>query len=326
MADVEKSLKQLVIEANLRLVGLLAPHQDVREFTAGSATNTEVPEQQQDVSQPPTRRATWVTINELTSTPRPAAAPTPPRKGKKKAFKPILESSDKNAFDVYAKSANKKKSHKHQSREGYSNPSTKKSRTEDPPVPTPTKETTPPPAPARDATPPFPVNPDPPSPVGQTPPPAPADLTPLASTVQQPAGCREEASGDDLTGVGVLTMTSGWQSSRTLTAQFKKKLSDQLSAAKAQYAEQLKANEATHAEQMKEVKVKHTEALKEAEAKHIKALQVTEAKLASLEEELKKKEASIAKITASKEQYKETSLIKYREAQKLQVELEISRK
>ncbi|XP_062097321.1 uncharacterized protein LOC133803316 [Humulus lupulus] len=39
MTDVEKSVKQLVTEANLRLVGLLAPHQDVRESTAGSATD-----------------------------------------------------------------------------------------------------------------------------------------------------------------------------------------------------------------------------------------------------------------------------------------------
>ena len=69
MTDIEKSVKQLVTEANLRLVSLLAPHQDVRESTVGSATGTEVPEQQQDVSQPPPRRATGVTINELTGAP-----------------------------------------------------------------------------------------------------------------------------------------------------------------------------------------------------------------------------------------------------------------
>ncbi|XP_062104700.1 pollen-specific leucine-rich repeat extensin-like protein 1 [Humulus lupulus] len=97
----------------------------------------------------------------------------------------------KRAFDLYAKLANKKKSNKRQSGKGCSNPSAKRSRTKDPPAPTPTKETTPPPASAREATPPFPVNPDPPSPVGQTPPPAPTDLTPPASTVQKPAGRRE---------------------------------------------------------------------------------------------------------------------------------------
>ncbi|XP_062100252.1 actin cytoskeleton-regulatory complex protein PAN1-like [Humulus lupulus] len=196
------------------------------------------------------------------------------------------------AFDLYAKSASKKKSHKHQSGEGCNNPPAKKSRTDNPPASTPTKETTPQPAPARDVTPPPP---------------------------------------------GVLTMTSSWRCSRTLTAQFEKRLSNYLSAAEARYTEKLKASEATHAEQLKvveakhyeaikESEAKHTEALKEPEAKHLEALQVTEAKLTSLEEELKKKEASIAKITESKEQYKETSLINYREAHKLQAELEISRK
>ncbi|XP_062112982.1 actin cytoskeleton-regulatory complex protein PAN1-like [Humulus lupulus] len=95
---------------------------------------------------------------------------------------------------------------------------------------------------------------------------------------------------------------------------------------KATHAERLKVVEAKHSDALKEAKAKHTEALKEVEAKHLEALQVTEAKIASLEEELKKKDASIAKITASKEQYKETSLINYWEAHKLQDELEISRK
>ncbi|XP_062079953.1 uncharacterized protein LOC133784657 [Humulus lupulus] len=72
---------------------------DVRESAAGSATDTEIPKQQPDVSQPPPRRATEVTINEPTGAPRPAAAPASPGKGKKKATEPILESSDKNDMD-----------------------------------------------------------------------------------------------------------------------------------------------------------------------------------------------------------------------------------
>ncbi|XP_062080768.1 uncharacterized protein LOC133785562 [Humulus lupulus] len=251
------------------------------------------------------------------------------------------------AFDLYTKSASKKKSHRCQSGEGCSNQPAKKPRTDDPHASTPTKETTPPPAPAREATPPTPTNPNPPSPVGQTPPPAPIDPMPPTSTVQQSAGCREEASGDDLTGVvlnsakdrlskGVLILTSGWRFLRTQNAQFEKKLSDQISAAEAQYTEQLKASEVTyvkllkaievkHSEDLKEAKAKHTEALKKAEAKHLEVLQVTEATIASLEEELKRKDASIDKITASKEQYKEVSLMNYREAHKLQDELAISR-
>ncbi|XP_062075181.1 uncharacterized protein LOC133779208 [Humulus lupulus] len=288
--------------------------EDVRESTAGSATGTEVPKQQQDVSQPPPRRATGVTINEPIGAPRSAAAPAPLGKGKKKASEPTLESSDENdmpverAFDLYTKSASKKKSHRRQSGEGCSNPPVKKSRTDDPPAPTPTKETTPRPAPSREATPPTPTNPDPPSPVKQTPPPAPVDPTPPASTVQQSAGRREEASGDDLTGVGVLTLTSGWRFLRTQNAQFEKRLSDHLSAAEARYTEKLKAAEASYVEHLEAVKAKQIEALRDAEVKHTKALKEAEAKhLEAL-------------------QYKEVSLNNYREAHKLQDELEISRK
>ncbi|XP_062080539.1 uncharacterized protein LOC133785309 [Humulus lupulus] len=265
-----------------------------------------------------------MTINELTGSPRHAAAPAPPGKGKKKATEPILESSDENdtdfmlldsllipchlfdgddmlaecAFDLYTKSASKKKSHKRQSGEGCSNRPTKKPRIDDPPTPTPTREATPPPAPTREATPPTPTNPDPPSPVRQTPPLAPIDPMPPASTVQHSAGHREE------------------------NAQFEKRPGNSLSAAEAQYTEQLKAAEASYAEQLKtvevkhsdalkEVEAKHTEAFKEAEEKHLEALQLTEAKITSFEEEVKRKDASIAKITASKEQYKEVSLNNY---------------
>ncbi|XP_062078082.1 uncharacterized protein LOC133782729 [Humulus lupulus] len=105
------------------------------------------------------------------------------------------------AFDLYTKLASKKKSHRRQSGEGCSNQPAKKSQTDDPPTSTPTRETTPPPAPTREATPLTPTNPDLPSLVGQTPPPAPVDPTPPTSTVQQSAGHREEASGDDLTGM-----------------------------------------------------------------------------------------------------------------------------
>ena len=81
MTDLEKSVKHLVTEANLRLVGLLAPHQDVRESTAGSATGGEVPEQHPDVKQTPPRRATGVTIREPSNTTRAAAPPVLKGKG-----------------------------------------------------------------------------------------------------------------------------------------------------------------------------------------------------------------------------------------------------
>ncbi|XP_062103886.1 proline-rich receptor-like protein kinase PERK10 [Humulus lupulus] len=178
----------------IKKYGLPGVTLDVRESIAGSATGTKVPEQQPDVSQPPPRRATGVTINEPTGAPRPTTALAPPGKGKKKATEPILDYSDENdmpaerAFDLYTKSASKKKSHRRQSVEGCSNQPAKKPRTDDPPASTPTKETTPPPAPTRETTPSTPTNPDPLSPVGQTPPPAPVDPMPPTSTVQQSVG------------------------------------------------------------------------------------------------------------------------------------------
>ena len=80
------------------------------------------------------------------------------------------------------------------------------------------------------------------------------------------------------------------------------------------------------AEEIKAVEERLVEQQKVAEAKHGEELRAVEAKIAMLEEELKKKEDSIAKMTTSKDKYKEASLINYREAHKLQSELEISRK
>ncbi|XP_062089150.1 proline-rich receptor-like protein kinase PERK8 [Humulus lupulus] len=189
MTNIEKSVKELVIENNLRLVGLLAPHQDVKESTAGSVTGGEVPEQHPDVSQPPRRRKTGMTIREPSITPRAAAAPAPPRKGKQKQT-PLIIFPDclyvsfpadmpvERAFDLYTNPACNKKSSRRRPGEGCSDPSAKRARTEDPPAPTPTKETTPPPTP---------VNQNPPAPVDQTPPAAPADITPPVSTDQTPS-------------------------------------------------------------------------------------------------------------------------------------------
>ena len=78
----------MVTEANLRLVGLLAPHQDMRESTGRSATAEEEPEQQPP-SLPPQRRPTGVTIREPAGTP-PAERPSAPLgKGKRKATEPV---------------------------------------------------------------------------------------------------------------------------------------------------------------------------------------------------------------------------------------------
>ncbi|XP_062073786.1 allergen Asp f 7 homolog [Humulus lupulus] len=130
-----------------------------------------------------------VTIREPSNTPRVAAAPDPPRKGKWKVSEhpePILESSDENfmsaedMFDLYnepeptAPSSKKNGSRQHRG-ESSSNPPAKKTQTADSPIPDPSKETMPPPTPIDQTSPPAPVDQTrPPAPVNQ-PPPAPAD-------------------------------------------------------------------------------------------------------------------------------------------------------
>ncbi|XP_062089694.1 lysine-rich arabinogalactan protein 18-like [Humulus lupulus] len=67
-----------------------------------------------------------------------------------------------------APASRKKESRQHPG-ESSSNPSRKRTRTEDPPIPIPSKETTSPPAPVDQTSPPTPVD--------QNPPPSPADQT-----------------------------------------------------------------------------------------------------------------------------------------------------
>ncbi|XP_062077442.1 uncharacterized protein LOC133782220 [Humulus lupulus] len=84
--------------------------------------------------------------------------------------------------------------------------------------------------------------------------------------------------------------------------------------------------EAKHTEQLKTTEAKHAEQLNKVEGKHAEELQRAKANITKLEEELKKKANFVAKIIASKDKYKEASLINYLEGHKLQSELEISRK
>ncbi|XP_062085943.1 vegetative cell wall protein gp1-like [Humulus lupulus] len=91
----------------------------------------------------------------------------------------VMPSDD--AFDLYsqpkttAPASRKKESRQHPG-ESNSNPSKKRARIEDPPVPVPSKETTPPPAPIDQNPSPAPTDPTPsPAPVDQTPLPTPVD-------------------------------------------------------------------------------------------------------------------------------------------------------
>ncbi|XP_062093902.1 uncharacterized protein LOC133799930 [Humulus lupulus] len=199
------------------------------------------------------------------------------------------------AFNLYTNPttttpARRKKSNRRHPGEGCSDPSAKRARTEDPPTPTPSKEMTPPPGPA-DQTLPAPTDQNPPTPTN----PSPA-AQPDKTLVEAFLNSARTSASDRLknypdTG-GILTVSTGWRSSEEVVAK---------------HAKEIKAAEGRLFKQHKESRV-------------------AEAKITKLEEELEKKEESITKISACKERYKEASQINYREANKLQTELEISDK
>ena len=75
-----------------------------------------------------------------------------------------------------------------------------------------------------------------------------------------------------------------------------------------------------------ETKAKHAEEIKAVEARHVEEIKAAEARIASLSEELRKFQESVAKVTAIKEKFKEAMKINFKEATKLQDDLVISRK
>ncbi|XP_062085602.1 uncharacterized protein LOC133791699 [Humulus lupulus] len=276
-----------------------AEGEDVRESTTGSTIGREVPEQHQDVSQPPRRRTTRVTIREPSNTPRADAPPAPMGKGKKKVSEPpapIKEFSDENdmssgyMFNRYtapaAPSSRKKESKRHR---GESNkaPSTKKARNEDLPAAAPSKEIMPPPAP-----------------LDQKSPPAPTDQnsTPLAPADQTP----HDHPGDTLTSmVGLLTITAGWRRMRALVTQTKDSDS--------KHTEETKALEGKNAELLE----KNTELL----GKDTELLEQN----SKLAEELQQFQTVLAKANEDKEKFKECAKLNYQESKQLEANLIASR-
>ncbi|XP_062118878.1 uncharacterized protein LOC133832569 [Humulus lupulus] len=319
MTDIEKSIKELVTKNNLRVVGRLAPRQDVRESTPGSTTGGGVPEQHQDVSQPPMRRTTGVTIREPSSTPQAVVAPASPGKGKEKVSEhsePIVESTDENVmsaedlFNLYsepepaAPPSKKKGSRKHRG-ESSSNPLTKKFWTADPPMPAPSKETTPPPAPIDQTSPPTPVDQTHPlAPVNQ-PPPASGDQTPPDQTGEALANIVLSSTKDRLTKLlrqrrsrEAIIGTESMEVDQVINCTLNEVLSGvqtmsaswcRLGALTGQYenrlSEQLKASEDRHAEDLKSSEARHAEELKMVEAKYTEQLEAAEKKNAELLEQ-----------------------------------------
>ncbi|XP_062089443.1 uncharacterized protein LOC133795976 [Humulus lupulus] len=145
--------------------------------------------------------------------------------------------------------------------------------------------------PSKDTTPtPSPLEqPSPPAPVGWTPhPPAPVDQTQPAAPAQ---------TGDDLSSHALRWLCSG-----VIT-------------------EQSKASEQRHTEEIKVVEAKYKEQL-EAAQKANAALLEGKNKMA---EEMKEKQAALDKALEAKVKYKDSHLINFREAKKLEVDLIESR-
>ncbi|XP_062118320.1 uncharacterized protein LOC133831934 [Humulus lupulus] len=323
MTDIEKSVNEMVTENNLRLVGLLTPHQDVRESTARSATGGGVPMQHQDVSQPPRRRTMGVAIREPSSTLGAAAAPVPPGKGKQKVSEhpePILESSYENImsaedlFDLYsepepAAPPSKKKWSRQHLGESSSIPLTKKIQIADPPTPASSKETTPPPAPIDQTSPPAPVDQThPPAPVNQ-PPPTPTDQTPPDQTGEALKNIVLSSSKDRMTKLlrhrrsqEAIIGTDTMEVDQIINRALSKVLSGVLTMSAS-----WRRSGALTAQSEK----KNAELLEQK---------------AKLSEELKQHQATLIKAIETKEKYKEASLLNFKEASKLQDDLVISRK
>ena len=97
MPNADKSVKNLVNEANLRLVGLWGSQSATNEPSAGGVQADVEPEQepkQQPQAPPSRRRPTGVTIRE-TVVPHRAEKPSVPKgKGKQKAVEPTELSDD----------------------------------------------------------------------------------------------------------------------------------------------------------------------------------------------------------------------------------------
>ncbi|XP_062089309.1 uncharacterized protein LOC133795868 [Humulus lupulus] len=117
-------------------------------------------------------------------------------------------------------------------------------------------------------------------------------------------------------------MTASWRRSEALTAQYVKKLDEQLKVSEERHAEELRTAEAKYNKQLEVAKVKYSEQLEAAEKKNSILLE----EKTTLAEELKQHQETLAKVIEMKEKYKESSKLNYQEASKLQDDLVISRK
>ncbi|XP_062079289.1 uncharacterized protein LOC133783657 [Humulus lupulus] len=293
MKDIEKSAKELVTEANLRLVGLLAPHQDVRETTAGNSTAMSSED-----------------LFKLYN------VPTVPSSKKKESRRHCGESS---------------KAPPTKNARTRDPPAAVPSRETTPP-PAPLDQTSPL-APTDQTSPPAPDQTPPQAPTSQMPPAQTLTSIVLSSAKERLTKLpRHRRSQEAITGTdsmevdhiinrtlneiasGMLTMTARWRRSGALITQ--------LQTSEAKHAEELKADEAKHTEQLEATKDRHTEQLKAVEKTNAELLDQKN----KLAEELKQFQAALTKAIDEKEKFKESSKLNFHEAKQLEAELVASRK
>ncbi|XP_062119013.1 uncharacterized protein LOC133832721 [Humulus lupulus] len=294
------------------------------------------------MEQTPKRRATRVTIEEPSSTPRAAASPASKEKGKKKAtepLEPLHESSDENVMDsecvldlysapeVPEAPLSKKKASKRHTGESSKMPQAKKSLTAGLPEDRPSSNATPTSSPHEQQT--------PPAPAGSTPSP-----TALTDQTQQ-AG--PASTGGDLTSCTfrsvkdrVAKIVNHDRCREAMAATETMDVDQILTCALNEFSNlsylfllrqafltltvvQLRSGVVT--EQSKSLEQRHPDKLKTAEAKYAEQLEAVLGENNKLAEELKEKQSALDKAIEQRDNFKESNRVNYHAAKKLEEDL-----
>ncbi|XP_062094195.1 uncharacterized protein LOC133800257 [Humulus lupulus] len=240
--------------------------------------------------------------------------------------------ASKDMFDFYstpdAPASKKKASRKHRE-ECSKDPPAKKARTEDPPGADPSKNTTPPPSPVEQQTPSVPVRstPSPPAPVDQTQPAAPTptgdDISSRAlrlSKYRMTRILRHERSRE------AMAETESMEVDQILNCALNEVASAMLTVTASRLrsgviTEQSKSSEKRHAEELKVVEAKYDEQLEVAQKENTALLEEKN----KMAEEMKEKQVALDKALKAKAKYKESHVINFREAKRLEADIIESR-
>ncbi|XP_062114437.1 uncharacterized protein LOC133825524 [Humulus lupulus] len=231
-------------------------------------------------------------------------------------------------FDFYSAPdapGSKKKASRRHCEECSKDPPAKKACTEDPPAADPSKNTTPPPSPVEQQNMSVPVGstPSPSAPADQT---QPATSTPIGDDIssrtlrlakdRMTRILRHERSREAMAGTEsmevdqILNRALNELASEMLTVTASRILSGVIT-------EQSKSSEQQHAEELKVIEEKYVEQLEVAQKANTTLLDEKN----KMAEELKEKQAALDKALEAKEKYKESHVINFHEAKKLEAGL-----